>query len=115
MRLVFMGTPAFAVPSLEALLKADHAVVAVYTQPDRPAGRGQELQVSPVKGVAQSAGLSVRQPRSLRPPEEAVALAKLEPQAIVVAAYGLLLPQAVLDIPPLGCLNLHPSLLEFQR
>lgn len=115
MRLVFMGTPPFAVPSLEALLRAGHEVAAVYTQPDRPAGRGQEIQTSPVKRAALAASLPVRQPRSLRPAEEAAALAALKPPAIVVAAYGLLLPQAVLDIPPLGCLNVHPSLLPRYR
>ncbi len=115
MRLVFMGTPPFAVPSLEALLNERHEVVTVYTQPDRPAGRGQEVQVSAVKRAALRAGLPVRQPRSLRPAEEASALADLKPDAIVVAAFGLLLPQAVLDIPRLGCANVHPSLLPRYR
>lgn len=115
MRLVFMGTPTFAVTSVEALLRAGHEIAAVYTQPDRPAGRGQGVQTSPVKRAALAAGLPVRQPRSLRPAEETTALAALQPQAIVVAAYGLLLPQAVLDIPPLGCLNVHPSLLPRYR
>lgn len=114
MRLVFVGTPQFAVPILERLLH-DHEVAAVYTRPDKAAGRGQRLAVSPVKQLAVARGLPLVQPASLKPPEEAERLSALKPEAIVVAACGLILPQAVLDIPPLGCLNVHPSLLPRHR
>ncbi len=109
-----MGTPQFALPSLEGLLR-DHEVVAVYTQPDRGAGRGRPLAGSPVKKLALDRGLPVLQPASLKPEREAEGLEGLRPDVIVVAAYGRILPRRVLDIPPLGCLNVHPSLLPRHR
>lgn len=115
MKIVFMGTPEFAIPSLEMLMNTEHSVVAVYTKPDQPTGRGQRLTPPPVKRIAEARGLPVLQPKSLRRPEEQARLASLHPDLIVVAAYGLLLPKAVLDIPPLGCLNVHPSLLPKYR
>ncbi len=115
MRIVFMGTPEFSVPTLEGLIGGEHRIVAVYTRPDRPAGRGRILTPSPVKRVASAHGLPVLQPASLKVPAEVAQLEELEPDAIVVAAYGQLLPQQVLDIPPFGCLNVHPSLLPRYR
>ncbi|MEN4903838.1 methionyl-tRNA formyltransferase [Luteimonas sp. TWI1416] len=114
MRIVFAGTPDFAVPSLLAA-DARREVVAVYTQPDRPAGRGRALTASPVKQTALERGLVVRQPERLRGGEVLDALRALEPDLMVVVAYGLLLPQAVLDIPRLGCWNVHASLLPRWR
>jgi methionyl-tRNA formyltransferase len=114
MRIVFAGTPDFAVPSLLAA-DARREVVAVYTQPDRPAGRGRALTASPVKQAALDRGLIVRQPERLRGAEVLDALRALEPDLMVVVAYGLLLPQAVLDIPRLGCWNVHASLLPRWR
>jgi methionyl-tRNA formyltransferase len=113
-RVVFMGTPSFAVPSLEALLR-DHEVVAVYTRPDAAKGRGRHLVASPVKERALDAGLRVEQPRTLRDPESIAALRELRPDLIVVAAYGAILPPDVIDLPPLGCLNVHASLLPRWR
>ena len=110
MKVVFMGTPEFAVPSLEQLVPA-HDVVAVYTQPDRAAGRGRSLAMPPVKRAALSLNLAVRQPVSLKDAGVVAQLAVLRPDVIVVAAFGQLLPQPVLDIPPFGCVNVHPSLL----
>lgn len=110
-----MGTPRLAVPSLERLLADGHEILAVYTQPDRPAGRSGAPAPSPVKQAALEHDLQVRQPRSLRRPEEQAALRALAPDLLVVAAYGLILPQAVLDIPRLGGLNVHPSLLPRHR
>lgn len=115
MRLVFAGTPDFAATALTALLAAGHDVVAVYTQPDRPSGRGRRQQPGPVKEVAMAAGIPVFQPLSLKNPEDQEALRKLAPDLMIVAAYGLILPQAVLDIPRLGCLNIHASLLPRWR
>lgn len=115
MRLIFAGTPEFAVPALDALVRAGHDVVAVYTQPDRPAGRGRRLSPSPVKARAQSLNIPVEQPESLKPAEAQTALAAFKPDAMIVVAYGLLLPQAVLDIPRYGCLNIHASLLPRWR
>ena len=115
MRLVFAGTPEFAVPSLEAALSSGFDVPAVYTQPDRPAGRGRQLTASPVKQRALRAGIEVRQPTSLRDPEAQQALRELQPDLLVVIAYGLILPQAVLEIPPNGGWNLHASLLPRWR
>ena len=115
MRILFAGTPVFAVPALEALVAAGHEVVAVYTQPDRPAGRGRQLQPSPVKAAALAHGLPVRQPLTLGTPEAAPALAALAPDVMVVVAYGLLLPPEVLAVPPLGCLNIHASRLPRWR
>lgn len=115
LRVVFAGTPAFAVPSLLALTRSAHDVVAVYTQPDRRAGRGRRLRQSEVKLVACEAGIAVRQPVSLRGDGQAEQLARLEPDLMVVAAYGLLLPPEILAIPRLGCVNVHASLLPRWR
>src|SRR5215468_686930 len=115
LRLVFAGTPEFAVPCLEACLAAPADVVAVYTQPDRPAGRGRALAPSPVKQAALAAGLAVEQPETLR---DAAALERLRehaPDLVVVVAYGLILPKKVLAIPRLGCWNVHASLLPRWR
>jgi methionyl-tRNA formyltransferase len=114
-RVVFMGTPEFAVPSLAALLREGQEVVGVLTRPDRPAGRGRRVEESPVKELARANGLLVQQPGSLRNPDAQEALAALAPEVIVVAAYGLILPEAVLDLPPHGCLNIHGSLLPRHR
>ncbi|MBI4301826.1 MAG: methionyl-tRNA formyltransferase [Chloroflexi bacterium] len=115
MRIVFMGTPAFAVPTLVRLVDSEHQVVAVYTQPDRPLGRGRHLSSSPVKSLALRHGLEVIQPISLRSSEVQAHLQSLHPDLIIVAAYGLILPKKVLAIPPEGCLNLHASLLPRHR
>ncbi len=114
MKLVFAGTPEFAVPALDALHAAGHDIVGVFTQPDRPAGRGRKLQASPVALRAEALGLSVHKPLKLHAEAQAV-LRELAPEVMVVVAYGLLLPQAVLDIPTLGCLNIHASLLPRWR
>ena len=110
-RLVFMGTPEFAVPALAALLDAGYEIVGVLTKEDQPAGRGQKLEVSAVKQLAQAHGLTIQQPRTLRAAEARAALAGLAPDVIVVAAYGLILPQEVLDLPRFGCINVHGSVL----
>jgi len=110
-----MGTPEFAVPALDRLLRGEHEVVAVYTQPDRLVGRGRVPTPPPVKRVAMEHGVEVLQPESLREPSEVERLAALEPDLVVVAAYGQILPQSVLDIPEYGCLNIHPSLLPRYR
>ncbi|CAD5106756.1 methionyl-tRNA formyltransferase [Zestomonas carbonaria] len=115
LRIVFAGTPEFAAAHLEALLASPHDIVAVYTQPDRPAGRGQKLMPSPVKQLAVQHGIPVHQPPSLRNAEAQAELAALAPDLLVVVAYGLILPQAVLDIPRLGCINSHASLLPRWR
>ncbi|KAA0013110.1 methionyl-tRNA formyltransferase [Billgrantia pellis] len=115
LRVIFAGTPDFAAFSLAALLESRHRVVAVYTQPDRPAGRGRKLTASPVKSLALEHALPVHQPESLKSPQAQAELAALEADIMVVVAYGLILPQAVLDIPPLGCLNVHASLLPRWR
>jgi methionyl-tRNA formyltransferase len=116
MRLVFMGTPAFAVPVLQALTAAPYVqVVGVYTPPDRPRGRGRPTEFPPVKSAAEAQGLRVLQPPTLRSEQAQRELAGLEPDVIVVAAYGKLLPAQVLDTPAHGCLNLHPSLLPMYR
>lgn len=115
MRLAFMGTPEFAVPTLDALLAAGHEVVAVYTQPPRPANRGKKLTPSAVQARAEEFGLPVRTPVSLRNAQAQVEFAALDLDAAVVAAYGLILPQAVLDAPRHGCLNVHGSLLPRWR
>lgn len=114
-RIVFAGTPDFAVPALQTLIDAGYSPVAVYTQPDRPAGRGRKLKPGPVKQTAQAHGLPVCQPRSLRDSEAQAELAALQPTLMVVVAYGLLLPPAVLAMPRLGCVNLHASLLPRWR
>jgi methionyl-tRNA formyltransferase len=106
-----MGTSAFAIPSLERLLASHHGVLAVVTQPDRPRGRGRQLTSSPVKQLAMANGLSVLQPPRASDPQFLAVLTSLVPQIIVIAAYGQLLPPALLAIPPLGCINVHASLL----
>lgn len=114
MRIVFMGTAAFAVPSLTALAER-HELVAVVTQPDRPGGRGRALVPPPVKVEAERLGLSVVQPRSVKRPAEVARLSELAPELIVVAAFGQILPPAILDLPRHGCLNVHASLLPRHR
>jgi len=115
MKLLFAGTPEFAAVTLEALLRSPHSVAAVYTQPDRPAGRGQKLQCSPVKTLALAYGLPILQPETLRNSEEQARLSAFGADALVVAAYGLILPSAVLSTPKLGCINVHASLLPRWR
>lgn len=115
LRLAFMGTPAFSVPTLEALVKAGHEVVAVYSQPPRPSGRGHKLQPSAVQAAAERLGIPVRVPTSLKGAEEQAAFAALKLDAAVVVAYGLLLPKPILAAPRLGCFNLHASLLPRWR
>ena len=115
MKTVFMGTPEFAVPVLAALLEARHDVAAVYTRPDRPAGRGRKATGPPVKLFAEERGLSLLQPASLRKEAAQAGISALSPDLIVVAAYGLFLPEATLGLPPHGCLNVHPSLLPMYR
>jgi len=115
MRIVFFGTPEFAVPSLRALLSGPDPIVAVVCQPDKPAGRGQQLSIPPVKRVAREAGVPVLQPEKVRAPEFLDALRACGPDLIVVAAYGKLLPKTVLDLPRHGCINVHASLLPRYR
>ncbi len=116
LRIIFAGTPEFAVPSLAALVEAGHSVIAVYTQPDRPAGRGRKVQMSPVKALALDQGIPVFQPESLkRDPDAVTQLRSLDADLMVVVAYGLLLPPAVLESPRLGCVNVHASLLPRWR
>ena len=115
MRIIFMGTPDFAVPALKALVAAGHELAACYTQPPRPAGRGKQLQPSPVEREAEALGISVRHPVSLKGAAEQAEFAALGADIAVVAAYGLILPQAILDAPRLGCLNIHGSLLPRWR
>jgi methionyl-tRNA formyltransferase len=115
MRIAFMGTPDFAVPTLAALIAAGHDVAAVYSQPPRPAGRGKALRPSPVQQRAESAGIAVRTPLSLRGEEEQSAFAALGLDAAVVAAYGLILPEPILNAPRRGCLNVHGSILPRWR
>lgn len=115
LRLAFMGSPDFAVPTLTELLKRGHEVACVYTQPPRPAGRGSKLRPTAVHAAAEAAGLEVRYPESLKPDAELSAFKALDLDAAVVAAYGLLLPQAILNAPKYGCLNVHASLLPRWR
>jgi methionyl-tRNA formyltransferase len=115
LRIVFAGTPEFAAAHLKALLDTPHQIVAVYTQPDRPAGRGQKLMPSPVKQLAVDNAIAVMQPPSLKDAAAQAELAALKPDLLVVVAYGLILPQAVLDIPRFGCINSHASLLPRWR
>ena len=115
MRIVFMGTPEFAVPSLESLISNGYEVVAVYTQPDKAAGRGRVMEESPIKIAALRYNLNVTQPANMKSAETRALLADLKPDAIIVAAYGQILPLSVLEIPPYGCLNIHPSLLPKYR
>jgi methionyl-tRNA formyltransferase len=115
LRIIFAGTPEFAATHLQALIDSEHQLIGVYTQPDRPAGRGKKLQASPVKHLAEAAAIPVYQPASLRDAGAQQALAQLHADLLVVVAYGLILPQAVLDTPRLGCLNVHASLLPRWR
>ncbi|MBO1273130.1 methionyl-tRNA formyltransferase [Shewanella sp. 4t3-1-2LB] len=115
LKVIFAGTPDFAARHLQTLLNSEHEVIAIYTQPDRPAGRGQKLMPSPVKALALEHNLPVYQPKSLRNDEAQKQLAALEADIMVVVAYGLILPQAVLDAPRLGCINVHGSILPRWR
>jgi methionyl-tRNA formyltransferase len=115
MRLIFAGTPEFAAAALRALLAAGHDIPLVLTQPDRPAGRGMKLKMSPVKEVALAAGLNVAQPDNLKSAEAQQLICEQQSEVMVVAAYGLILPQVVLDLPRLGCINIHASLLPRWR
>jgi methionyl-tRNA formyltransferase len=116
MRLIFMGTPEFAVPSLARLVSDGHEILAVFTQPDKPAGRGKHLHEPPVKGFALEHGITVYQPAKIKTSEEVRAIfARLHPNACIVAAYGKILPEWLLDIPRLGCINVHASLLPKYR
>ena len=114
-RIIFAGTPQFAVPSLQALLNSSHTVCAVYTQPDRKAGRGRKLHASPIKTLALEHGIEVYQPVSLKDATAQAQLQDLHADVMIVAAYGLLLPKTVLDTPHLGCINIHASLLPRWR
>jgi methionyl-tRNA formyltransferase len=115
MKLVYLGTPAFAVPSLEKVVEAGHEVAAVFTQPDRPSGRGQKETMSPVKEAALRLGIAVHQPERVRRPEVVEQLRAIAPDAIVVVGYGQIIPQSILDIPPKGIINVHGSLLPKYR
>lgn len=115
MKIIFAGTPEFAVPSLQMLLDNKHDVCAVYTQPDRPAGRGRKLHISPVKELALHANIPVFQPDSLKNTDDFNQLADLQADLLIVVAYGMILPQTVLDLFPYGCLNVHASLLPRWR
>ncbi len=115
LRLAFMGSPDFAAPTLGALIEAGHDIVCVYSQPPKPAGRGKKLRPTPVHAYAEACGIEVRTPRSLKSAEAQAAFAALDLDAAIVVAYGLILPQAVLDAPRLGCINLHGSLLPRWR
>jgi methionyl-tRNA formyltransferase len=115
MRVIFMGTPDFAVPSLDALVRAGHEIVAVYAQPPRPAGRGKTLTSTPVHARAEALGFDVKTPLSLKNAEAQAEFAALGADVAVVAAYGLILPQPILDAPTLGCINVHASLLPRWR
>ncbi|MDH5670457.1 MAG: formyltransferase family protein, partial [Nitrospira sp.] len=115
MRIVFMGTPEFAVPSLQALLDSADEVVGVVSQPDRPKGRGHELAPPPVKILAQQAGIPILQPPKIRTPDFLEALAAWKPDVIAVTAYGRILHAPILNLPPMGCVNVHGSLLPKYR
>ncbi len=115
MELIFLGTPAFAVPTLERVASAGHHVLAVFTQPDRPKGRGGQLNQSPVKEAALRLGLPVHQPERIRRPEAIEQLKQMSPDAMVVVGYGQIIPQAIIDIPKLGIINVHASLLPKYR
>lgn len=115
LRIVYAGTPDFAVPALSAIVEAGHELAGVYTQPDRPAGRGKKLKPSPVKQRAEELGLPVFQPLNFKEEAARAELAALKPDLMVVAAYGLLLPRSVLETPRLGCVNIHASLLPRWR
>ena len=115
MKIVYAGTPDFAVPALKSLIKSEHAVIAVYTQPDRPAGRGRKLQQSAVKQCALSYDISVYQPHSFKDPIDLDSFVELEADLMIVAAYGLILPTSILNAPRLGCINIHGSILPRWR
>lgn len=115
MKIIFAGTPSFAEIALEELLHSSHQIVAVYTQPDKPAGRGLKVKPSPVKALAETYHLPIYQPKTLKDSYEQERLANFQADVMVVAAYGLLLPQAVLQLPKWGCINIHPSLLPRWR
>jgi len=115
LKIIYAGTPDFGVPALQALIDSSHDVIAVYTQPDRPSGRGQKLSFSPVKQLALGANIPVEQPGSLKDESAQQVLQNYQADVMVVAAYGLILPQAVLDMPRYGCLNIHGSLLPRWR
>lgn len=115
MRVVFMGTPEFAVPALRALIDSPYQVAAVYTQPDTRAGRGQQVTMSPVKEIAIAQGIPLAQPETLKAPGVMAQLSSFNPEVIVVAAFGHILPPEILDLPKFGCLNIHPSLLPRHR
>ena len=115
MRVVFMGTPDFAVGTLEAIAAAGHEIPGVVTQPDKQRGRGKQIQPTPVKEAALRLGLPVYQPAKVRDPEFIKVLEELQPEVIVVAAFGQIIPQAILDLPKYGCVNVHASLLPAYR
>ena len=115
LRVVFMGTPEFAVPCLDMLIENQYDVVAVVTQPDRPKGRGQKLAKSPVKQAAETYGLPVLQPNKVKETDFQKTLSILKPDIIIVVAFGQLLPKCILDLPPMGCINVHASLLPYYR
>ena len=115
MKIIFAGTPDFAVPALKMLIDSEHDVCAVYTQPDRPAGRGRKLTPSPIKKLALDAGISVFQPETLKTDDDLAQLALCDADLMIVVAYGIILPQRVLDAPKLGCINIHGSLLPRWR
>lgn len=115
MRIVFMGTPDFSVGTLEALVEAGHEIAGVVTQPDKPKGRGKAMQATPVKEAALAHGLTVYQPARVREPGFVEELRRLEPEAIVVVAFGQIIPKSILELPPLGCINVHASLLPKYR
>jgi len=115
MVLIFMGTPSFAVPSLERVIEAGHRVLVVFTQPDRPKGRGGKMAASPVKEAALRLGLPVHQPERIRRPEVVEQLKQMKPDAMIVVGYGQIIPQAIIDIPPRGIINVHASLLPKYR
>src|SRR5438552_6802121 len=115
MRVIFLGTPAFAIPTLEAIVKAGHEVLLAVTQPDRPRGRGQELAPPPVKQAAIRLSIQLYQPERIRTPESQARLAELKPEIMVVVGYGQIIPQAIIDIPARGIVNVHASLLPRYR
>ena len=115
LKVAFAGTPEFALPSLQSLIDSAHEVISVYTQPDRPAGRGKQLRASPVKQLAQRHQLAIYQPQNFKDVADIETLKKQQPDVLVVVAYGLILPQPILDIPRYGCLNVHASLLPRWR
>ena len=115
MRIVYMGSPEYATPPLEKLIELNHKIVGVYTQPDRPAGRGKGIRESAVKKVARDFNIPIFQPTSFKNSDDKKFFLSLKPDLVVIAAYGLILPKEALSIPKLGCLNIHPSLLPLHR